>query len=105
MRPLWAVAALTLSVSAGAQPREEPPALSIHPFVGQGGTTFVATVRGSGLAGAAAVSLGSAPFLAVVESVEPEPSGDSPGRKTRIDLVKLRVDARSDAKPGRYPIR
>ena len=105
MRPLWVVFGLALSVSAGAQPREDPRAISIHPFVGQRGTTFSATLRGSGLTGASAASLGNAPFTVAIEGVEPEPPGESAGRKTKVDLVKLRVEVRPDAKPGRYPVR
>src|SRR5438105_1655246 len=105
MRRLWVVAALTLAIPAGAQPREEPRAISIHPFVGQRGTTFSATLRGSGLTGASAASLGNAPLTVVVEGVAPEPPDESAGRKTRADLVKLRIEARPDAKPGRYPFR
>jgi hypothetical protein len=99
------VAALSLSVQAGAQPREEPRAISIHPFVGQRGATFTATLRGSGLAGATGLSVGSAPFAVKVEGVDPEPAGETAGRKGKIDLVRLQVEVRPDAKPGRYPIR
>ena len=105
MRPLWVVFGLALSISAGAQPREDPRATSIHPFFGQRGATFSATLRGNGLAGARAASLENAPFTVAVEGVEPEPPVESAGRKTRVDLVKLRVDVRPDAKPGRYPFR
>jgi len=105
MRPLRVVVALALSPFAVAQPREDPRAISIHPFIGQRGTTFSATLRGSGLTGATAVSPGNAPFVASVEGVEPEPAGESGGRKTKIELVRLRVEVRPDAKPGRYPVR
>src|SRR5215472_13199830 len=105
MRPLWVVFGLALSTSAGAQPREDPRAISIHPFLGQRGTTFSATLRGNSLAGARAVRLENGPFTVTVEGVEPEPPAESGGRKTRVDLVKLRVDVRPDAKPGRYPFR
>jgi hypothetical protein len=99
------VIALALGLPAGAQPRDDPRAISIHPFVGQRGSTLSATLRGAGLAGAHAASVGGAPFTVTVEGVEPEPAGDSPGRKAKIDLVKLRIEVRPDAKPGRYPIR
>ena len=105
MRPLWVAFGLALSISAGGQPREDPRAISVHPFLGQRGATFSATLRGTGLAGASAASLEKAPFTFVVEGVEPEPPVDSAGRKARVDLVKLRVDVRTDAKPGRYPFR
>jgi hypothetical protein len=105
MRPLSVVFGLALSISAGAQPREDPRAISIHPFIGQRGATFSATLRGTGLAGASAASLGNSPFTMAVEGVEPEPPGDSSVRKNKVDLVKLRVDVRPNAKPGRYPFR
>jgi len=105
MRPLWVVVAFAFSVVAVAQPREDPRAISICPFVGQRGMAFSATLRGSGLTGATAVSLGNGPFIVAVEGVEPEATGESSGRKAKIDLVKLRVEVRPDAKPGRYPVR
>jgi hypothetical protein len=105
MRVLWPVLAIVVSLSAGAQPRPDPRAISIHPFTGQRGGTFIATVRGSGLAGATAASIGKAPFTVTVDGVETE-AGESSGRnRSRMDLVKLRVDVQPDAKPGRYPIR
>src|ERR1044071_5015430 len=104
MRPCWVVAFVVCSVTAGAQTREDPRAISIHPFAGQRGTTFVATVRGSSLSGARAASLGAAPFTIAVEGVEQE-TPESSGRGRRMDLVKLRVEVKPDAKPGRYPIR
>src|SRR6185295_18516841 len=102
MRPLWVVliVAVMLSLPAGAQPREDPRAISIHPFTGQRGTTFTAMLRGNGLAGASAASIGNAPFTVAVEGTEPEPPGESSGRRSRADLVKLRVEVRQDAKPG-----
>src|SRR3954453_2265443 len=105
MRPLWAVFGLALSISAGAQPREDPRAISIHPFLGQRGAIFSATLRGNGLPGGRPASLQNAPFTVAVEGVEPEPPTEAAGRKTRVDLVKLRVEVRADAKPGRYPFR
>src|SRR5215472_14423405 len=106
MRALWAAVAAVLSLSAYAQSRTDPRAISIHPFVGQRGTTFVATLRGSGLTGANAVSVGQAPFTVAVEGLEPEQTENAAGRnKARIDLLRLRVQVSPDAKPGRYPIR
>ncbi len=110
MRALLVTVAIVFSLSAGAQTREDPRAISIHPFAGQRGTTFTATVRGSGLIGASAVSTGKAPFAIAVERIDVEPPVESSGsnagsKKGRIDLVKLRVQVPQDAKPGRYPIR
>jgi hypothetical protein len=78
----------------------------MHPFTGQRGTTFTATVRGSGLAGATAAALEDGPFRITVEGVEPEPpdAAAKPG-KAAVDLVTVRVEVLPDAKPGRYPIR
>src|SRR5687768_11142903 len=100
---LCLVFAVLFTLTAGAQPREDPRVISIHPFTGQRGTSFIATVRGSALAGASAASIGTVPFTVAVEGVEPEPAESGRGRK--MDLVKLRVQVAQDAKPGRYPIR
>src|ERR1041384_101276 len=105
MRPLWVVVVLLSCLPADAQPREDPRAISVHPFTGQRGTTFTATLRGSGLTGASAAPTGKAPFTIAVEGVEAEPPGESTGRKTKIDLVKLRVSVTAGAKPGPYPFR
>jgi hypothetical protein len=84
----------------------DPRAISIHPFTGQPGPAFIATLRGSGLQGAAAALVGAAPFNITVDRVEPEPPSGVAGRnKTPMDLVTLRVQVSADAKPGRYPIR
>src|SRR5438046_7082173 len=104
MRVFWPVLVITVSLAANAQPRTDPRASSIHPFTGQRGSTFVATVRGSGLAGASTASIGSAPFTITVEGQEVEAPGEGRNRST-TDLVKLRVEVRQDAQPGRYPIR
>src|SRR5438094_806553 len=62
MRRLCVWIAVVCCFTAGAQTREDPRAISIHPFTGQRGATFLATVRGGGLAGSSAASIGSAPF-------------------------------------------
>lgn len=106
MRAIWAILAGLAVLPISAESRVEPKASSIHPFIGQQGTTFLVTVRGSGLAGTTGVSLGKAPFTVAVEGQETEKPGESAGPAKRpIDLVKLRVQALPDAKPGRYPIR
>lgn len=106
MRALWAVVGVVFSLPAAAQPHQEPQAISIYPFTGQAGTTFTATIRGSGLGGARSASIGKAPFTLTVEGIEAEAPGESSGRtKSKIDLVKLRVQVSPDAKPGRYPVR
>jgi hypothetical protein len=106
MRSFWVVVGVVFSLSAVEQPREDPRAISIQRFTGQRGTTFTATVRGSGLAAASAVSIGKAPFTVEVEGVDVEPTGESSSRKkVPIYLVKLRVQVSQDANPGRYPIR
>ena len=106
MRPVWVLIALVFALPAAAQRRDDPQAISIHPFTGQRGSNFIATVRGSSLAGASAASIGEAPFTVAVEGIEPESPDESSGRnRRRMDLVKLRVNVFQDAKPGRYPIR
>src|ERR1041385_5445938 len=100
MRALWAVGML-VCLPAFAQPRGEPRAISIHPFTGQRGTTFIATIRGSALGGARSVTVGKAPFTVTVEGAEQEAQVESSGRnRGRMDLVKLRVDVAADATPG-----
>lgn len=91
MRALWVFAG-AVSLVWGADPR----AISIHPFSGQQGASFTATLRGAGLAGATAASTGKAPFRIAVEGSQTE---------GRFDVVKLRVEVAPDAKPGRYPVR
>jgi hypothetical protein len=106
MRVCCLVIAGLLSSLAHAQTRPDPKATSLHPFVGQRGTTFTVTVRGAGLAGVTGASIGKAPLSIAVEGTEEEPAGDSAGRKKgQASLVKLRVQVPADAKPGRYPIR
>ena len=106
MRFLGLALVIVVSMRAAQPPRPDPRAVSIHPFTGQPGSTFFATVRGVGLHGAAAVSLGSAPFSVAIEGIESEPPSDIPARnKTAMDLVKLRVQVPAGAKPGSYPIR
>jgi hypothetical protein len=107
MRAHLIVIAVLVAVCASAESATEPRAISIHPFLGQRGTTFTATVRGSGLAGSTAVSVGGAPFTVTVEGTEmEETSAEASGRaKSPIELVKLRVHISPEAKPGRYPVR
>src|SRR3954471_7185073 len=97
-------AAALVCLAAKMQPSEDPRAISIHPFTGQQGSSFVATVRGSSLGEVSAVSVGKAPFTVTVEGTEPEPPSPVPS-KVVVKRVKLRVQVAPDAKPGRYPIR
>lgn len=94
MRLFWPLLAIAVCLQA------DPKIISIHPFTGQPGTTFLVTIRGSNLGGAIGAHAGDAPFSAAVERVETE----APGKVT-INLVTLRVQAQAGAKPGRYPIR
>src|SRR5581483_6952409 len=104
MRALPLVLGALACLPAGAQQRGDPKAVSIHPFTGQRGTVFTATVRGTGLAGASVVTTGNAPFTITVEGTETEPPRDAV-QKGPADLVKLQVRVAQDAKLGRYPIR
>jgi hypothetical protein len=105
MRVLVAALVAVLCVPAATQSRVDPRITSIHPFCGQPGTTFVATARGAGLAGAAAVSTENAPFSVTVESIASEPPPENSRNKTPVDLVTLRVQVPQDAQPGHYPVR
>ena len=100
-RLLWLVPAF-LAMPATSQSRVDPKALSIYPFTGQGGTTFTATMRATGLGGAANAVVTDAPLKITVDRIDADSSGRS---KTPVDLVTLRVEVAADAKPGRYPIR
>jgi hypothetical protein len=98
---------LVISSSAGAfAPRVEPRAVSVHPFVGQPGTTFTAVARGNGLRGAISVFLQDAPLAITIEATEAEPPAESGGRsRAPFDRVRLRVEINRDARAGRYPFR
>ncbi|MBI3694949.1 MAG: hypothetical protein HY238_08940 [Acidobacteria bacterium] len=80
--------------------------MSVHPFTGQRGATFVATVRGNGLREATSVFLEHAPLTVAIEGTEAEPPNETTAKsKTPFDLVHLRIQVAADAKPGRYPFR
>ena len=101
-------AALGGSVAALAAPKAqdapgEPKLISVHPFTGQRGATFVATVRGNSLHESTSVFVDNAPFTAVIEGSDSEPA-DKPG-KPSVDLIRLRVRVDANAKTGRYPFR
>jgi hypothetical protein len=105
MRVLAPAVAVLVCLPAAAQSPVDPKAVSIHPFTGQQGTTFRATVRGAGLAGAKSVVAGKAPFTISVEQVTSEPPPAAGRDKSPTDLVTLKIDVAADAKPGRYPVR
>jgi hypothetical protein len=106
MRVLSPALAILVCLPAALQSAADPKATSIHPFTGQRGSAFIATVRGTGLAGVRAVELDGAPLSVTVERVEPEPPTETTSKnKTPADLVTVRVQVAADAKPGRYPIR
>ena len=106
MRVLVPALAVLLCLSAAAQTRVDPKISSVYPFSGQRGSTFTATVRGSGLAGASAAVVENAPFTIAVEKAESEPPTEKTGRnRAPADLITLRVQVSGDAQPGRYPIR
>jgi hypothetical protein len=106
MRVLVLALAVLLAITAAAQTRVDPKISSMYPFSGQRGTTFTATVRGTGLAGASAAIAEDAPFTLLVEKVESEPPPETAGRKRGpTDLVTLQVHVKDNAQPGRYPLR
>src|SRR2546426_126152 len=79
----------------------EPRIVSVHPFTGQRGATFTATIRGNELRKATSVFLENAPFTIAIEVTETDP-GKS---KVPVELVRVRIQIAADAKPGRYPFR
>ncbi len=115
MRAPWLVLSLAgivvLSVAAFAAPKAaapvgEPRALSVHPFTGQCGSTFLATVRGNGLREATSVFLEDAPLTVTIEGAEAEPPNEATAKsKAPVDLVRLRIQVAADAKTGRYLFR
>ncbi len=106
MRVLLTALAVFVCLPAALQSAADPKAASIHPFTGERGTVFTATVRGAGLAGARSAVLDNAPFQVTVDRVEPEPADSTSVKpKAPVDLVMLRIQVAADAKPGRYPIR
>jgi hypothetical protein len=100
---IFVVAALLAGAPKAPDSPSDPKLVSIHPFTGQRGAAFVATVRGSGLRDATSVFIDNAPFTAIVEGAEPDAAG-KPG-KTSVDGVRLRIQVEANAKPGRYPFR
>src|SRR5262245_12643070 len=111
MRVLWAGVPICLAAAALAAPQTptapaDPRIGSIHPFTVQRGATSLVTVRGSGIRRARGVFLDSAPFTAAIEGAEAEAPGQTTGRnRAPMDLVRLRIQAAADAKPGRYLFR
>jgi hypothetical protein len=101
---LLAGGAMVLAAEA-AKARVEPQASSVHPFTGNAGSIFVATVRGSGLGGVTSVFFDGAPIAATVEGLEEEPP--EPGARNRkpVDLLRLRFEIAAETEPGRYPFR
>lgn len=87
MRALLLVCTFAVGLS-GADPR----ALSMHPFVGQRGAAFQATVRGTNLKETKGV---------FVE----EPGLRMAVTATEKDFVTLRVETGADFRPGRYSFR
>ncbi len=100
---IFVVAALLSAAPKTPDSPGDPKLVSIHPFTGQRGAAFVATVRGSGVREATAVFVENAPFTAIVEGGEPEAGGKA--GKTPVDVVRLRIQIEANAKPGRYPFR
>ncbi|MBL8222950.1 MAG: hypothetical protein JNL62_27170, partial [Bryobacterales bacterium] len=89
----WALF-LTAATLAGAPP--DPRLISIYPTTGQAGSTFSASIRGSAIANCTGVHAPGAPFTFAVEGV---------GKDKSTDVVKLRITAKSAAKPGPYAVR
>ena len=86
MRALLAVSTFAVNLIAA-----DPRAVSVHPFTGQRGTTFSATVRGNNLKDTKAVFTEQEGLKVTIESATAE--------------VKLRVETTAATKPGRYTFR
>lgn len=96
-----ATAARKSSGSAG-----DPAAKSVFPFTCQVGTTFLASVRGINLTQPAAVFVEGGPFTAIIEPDAVQLSEKTVEKTTSAkpteDVVRLRIQVRTDARPGRY---
>ncbi len=98
------LAAWTLAFGLSAlTPAAEPRAVSLHPFAGQRGTVFQATLRGGNLKTAKSIVVEPAGLRVTVESAEPEPASDQV--KPGLDLVHLRIASEVATPPGRYTLR
>lgn len=99
-------ALLLLCAFAAGLTAADPRAVSLHPFTGQRGGVFHATVRGANLKDAKSVFAEDAALRIAIESAGPEvvPPG-VPKPRNPMDFVRLRVETAADAKPGRYTFR
>ncbi len=103
---LAAAGAMPLGAQRPAAAPREPNALSVDPFTGQRGSSFVATVRGSALREARSVYLEEAPLDITIEGTAAEPAEQTGSRsRNPLDLVRLRVRIAAGARPGRYLFR
>ncbi|HZO57008.1 MAG TPA: hypothetical protein VFB63_30135, partial [Bryobacteraceae bacterium] len=71
MRACWLTIAGLICLPLAGQTRVDPKILSIHPFTGQRGSTFIATVRGSGLTGTTALRIEKGPLEVVIQGIRP----------------------------------
>ncbi len=83
--------------------RPEPTISSIYPVAAQQGTTFEASLRGSGLVGARDILFEDAGLEARILRSEADP--ESPDKDSPKDLLRLQVAVSPDAKPGRHDFR
>ena len=86
----------------------DPKLVSVFPFTGSPGTSFIATVRGNAILDASAVFLNNGSLKAVVEGAEAEPPEPLPPNgkpKPPVDLVRVRITVAGDAAAGRYSMR
>lgn len=83
----------------------DPTVKSVFPFTGQIGATFLVTVRGSNLAKSTCVFVDEGPLSATIEPDNAKAPGQAATPKAPEDIVRLRVQVRGDAKPGRYSFR
>ena len=82
-----------------AKPAPEPRVLSVHPFSGSLGTSYVAVVRGRNLKTAHGVEVAGEGIRGRVLRVEQEPPTDA-DNKSGIDLVQLEISSEAAARPG-----
>ena len=97
MRALLALSTLAVGLIAA-----DPRAVSMHPFTGQRGNEFHATVRGSNLKDTKSVFVEQDGLKITVEGAAPP---DNPKPRNPLDAVRIRIETTATTKPGRYTFR
>jgi hypothetical protein len=87
-----------------AKPAPEPRVVSIHPFSGSLGTSYVAVVRGRNLKAAHGVEVTGEGIRGRVLRVDQEPATDTDS-KSSFDLVQIEISSEASARAGDRGVR